>query len=165
MGYHYRNSTERIMFFEKGKRNLNYMDVPDVLHHEAVHNGWPTEKPVSLMKVLIEQSVDITASPVVLDPFCGSGSVGVAAVQMGCTFLGNDIDPQAAAIASARIQRLFTNQSLDPISHDQMFKNEAQEQCPRNEQEESEILNGLATDLEEYVNGGAGAAPEQDSGP
>jgi DNA modification methylase len=39
----------------------------------------------------------------VLDPFCGSGSTGMAAVELGHEFVGCDLDPKYCAIAEARI--------------------------------------------------------------
>lgn len=39
----------------------------------------------------------------ILDPFCGAGTTGVAAIRHGCLFDGIDIDPDHCAIARARI--------------------------------------------------------------
>jgi site-specific DNA-methyltransferase (adenine-specific) len=39
----------------------------------------------------------------ILDPFCGGGSTGVAALQHGCTFHGLDIDRESVRIAQARL--------------------------------------------------------------
>ena len=64
-------------------------------------NGHPTVKPIALMAWLIR----LIAKPgdTVLDPFCGSGSTGCAAVQCGVTFVGIEIDPAYLAIAERRI--------------------------------------------------------------
>jgi DNA modification methylase len=43
---------------------------------------------------------------VVADPFMGSGSVGVAALRLGRRFLGNDLNPEAVAIATQRLRAL-----------------------------------------------------------
>ena len=40
----------------------------------------------------------------ILDPFCGSGSTGKAAVREGFNFTGIELDPEYAAIAEARIE-------------------------------------------------------------
>jgi DNA modification methylase len=40
----------------------------------------------------------------VLDPFCGSGSTGIAALLEGFDFIGIEINPAYAAIAEARIR-------------------------------------------------------------
>jgi site-specific DNA-methyltransferase (adenine-specific) len=41
---------------------------------------------------------------VVLDPFCGSGSTGKAAVREGFDFLGIELDPEYVKIAEARVR-------------------------------------------------------------
>lgn len=101
MGYHYRCRHEFILFFEKGKRRLADLGVPDVLAAKRVHRGYPTEKPVELAEVLVKQSS--VAGELVADPFMGSGSFGVAAVRHGREFLGNDISERAVALAEERL--------------------------------------------------------------
>jgi len=49
----------------------------------------------------------LTATPtggIVLDPFAGSGSTGVACIQTGRSFIGIELDPGYLEIAAARIQ-------------------------------------------------------------
>lgn len=101
MGYHYRCRYEVILFFEKGKRKLNDLGIPDVLSVPRVHNGYPTEKPVELNRILIEQSTQ--PGEVVADPFMGSGSAGVAAEAGGRAFWGNDLNPGAVELTAARL--------------------------------------------------------------
>lgn len=91
MGYHWRSSMEVISFLEKGKRKLNNLGWPDVLPAPRIRNGYPTEKPVSLLRTLIENSTE--PGDVVLDPFGGSWSCGEAALRSGRNFLGCDIKP------------------------------------------------------------------------
>jgi site-specific DNA-methyltransferase (adenine-specific) len=101
MGYHYRARYEFILFFEKGKRKLNNLGVPDVIEHPRVHKGYPTEKPAEVSEVLILQSSE--PGQLVVDPFVGSGSTGVAAARNGRHFWGNDVSPQALELASNRL--------------------------------------------------------------
>ena len=56
MGYHYRARYEFVLFFEKGKRRLNDLSIPDVLEFKRVRNGYPAEKPLELIQTLIMQS-------------------------------------------------------------------------------------------------------------
>ena len=65
--------------------------------------GHPAEKPVTLMCWLIENSTK--PDDLILDPFCGSGTTGVACVQTGRRFIGIEIDPGYADIARARIAK------------------------------------------------------------
>lgn len=105
MGYHYRCRYEFILFFEKGKRpwrRLHDLSVPDVLEFPRIKNGYPTEKPVDLMAALVKQSADRGA--VVADPFCGSGSVGAAAVEHGAQFMGCDTAELAVALTRRRLR-------------------------------------------------------------
>jgi DNA modification methylase len=62
----------------------------------------PTPKPVSLMASLID-SVTVE-DEIVLDPFMGSGTTGVACVRTGRKFIGIEIDPAYFAIAVTRIE-------------------------------------------------------------
>ncbi len=101
MGYHYRARYEFILFFEKGKRKLNDLGVPDVLAYPRILRGYPSEKPAELSRVLIRQSTEPGA--LIVDPFAGSGSVGVAAVSSGRRFLGGDLCKEAAEVARERV--------------------------------------------------------------
>ena len=101
MGYHYRARYEFILFFEKGKRRLNDLGVPDVISVPRVRGGYPAEKPWEVAEVLIKQSSQ--PGDVVADPFMGSGSVGVAALKLERRFLGNDLNPEAVQIAGPRL--------------------------------------------------------------
>ena len=101
MGYHYRARYECILFFEKGKRRLANLGIPDIIEASRVMKGYPTEKPVSVSEVLIKQSSQ--PSDLVVDPFAGSGSVGVAAVTHGRNFLGNDIKAESIEASCIRL--------------------------------------------------------------
>jgi len=59
-----------------------------------------TEKPVSL---ILEMLGIVPDSATILDPFCGSGTTGVACVQSGRPFIGFEIDPGYCEIARRRI--------------------------------------------------------------
>ena len=104
MGYHYRARYEVILFFEKGKRKLNDLSIPDVLAVPRVNNGYPTEKPVELSKILIGQSTQ--EDDLVIDPFMGSGSVGVAAMELNRKFSGSDISDKSMETVISRLQEV-----------------------------------------------------------
>ena len=103
MGYHYRARYEFILFFEKGKRKLNNLSIPDILVEKRIVRGYPTEKPINLAKVLIEQSTK--ENELIIDPFCGAGFEGVAAKLLNRQFYGNDTSLEAITIATDRIKR------------------------------------------------------------
>src|SRR5687768_9195918 len=102
MGYHYRARYEFVLFFEKGKRRLNDLGIPDIIEVPRIRGGYPAEKPVEVADVLIRQSSQ--AGDLVADPFMGSGSVGVAATMLGRRFIGNDLNPEAVQIAARRLR-------------------------------------------------------------
>lgn len=104
MGYHYRNQHEFVLFFEKGKRRLRDLGVGSVLRVPRVTGGYPTEKPVDLLKILIGQSSE--EGEIVADPFLGSGSCGEAAISMGRSFLGCDAAQVAFDSAYGRLASL-----------------------------------------------------------
>ena len=102
--------TENIMLFRKGKRT------PMLNANVNTHNFFviPTPQrnfnkdrklhiaqfPLRLIKILIAR----TPGDVVLDPFMGSGTVGIACLQMGRDFIGIDIDRGYVSMANNRIK-------------------------------------------------------------
>ncbi len=101
MGYHYRARYEFVLFFEKGKRKLRSLGVPDVLAFPRVRGGYPTEKPVELLEVLVTQSSN--PGDIVVDSFAGSGSTGAAALKNERRFAGCDAAERSVSISSARL--------------------------------------------------------------
>ncbi len=71
-----------------------------VLSYSKEH---PTQKPVELMAWCIER-LDIKEGGTILDPYMGSGSTGVAAVQMRHPFIGIEMEPKYFDIACRRIE-------------------------------------------------------------
>src|SRR5436305_623592 len=75
-GYHYRAASERILFFEKGKRPLADLGIPDVLLAARSTVPGPAVKPNAVVLALLLHSSAPAAR--VVDPFCDTGAVGVA---------------------------------------------------------------------------------------
>ena len=65
------------------------------------HGGHPAEKPVSLMAEIVADFTN--QGDVVLDPFMGSGTTGVACARMGRRFIGIEIDERYFKMACQRI--------------------------------------------------------------
>lgn len=101
MGYHYRARYECVLFFEKGKRKLHDLGIADIIEVKRITGGYPAEKPPEVSEVLINQSTE--PGELVIDPFMGSGSVGVAAVRNGRDFCGNDLCLEALDITKLRL--------------------------------------------------------------
>jgi DNA modification methylase len=67
----------------------------------VARNNHPTVKPLKLMYYLI--TMGSRPGHVVLDPFCGSGSTGVAALNLDRNFIGCELSAEYKRIADARI--------------------------------------------------------------
>ncbi len=65
-------------------------------------SGHPTEKPLGLMAWCIQQMGE---QEMILDPFMGSGTTGVAAIQLGRKFIGIEREPKYFDIACKRIEQ------------------------------------------------------------
>lgn len=81
-----------------------------------------TQKPVGLMNLLLGQYTKTQGT--VLDPFMGSGTTGVACVNLGRKFIGIEIDPDYFEIACRRIEeayqqpRLFEDSQEEPAQEE-----------------------------------------------
>jgi site-specific DNA-methyltransferase (adenine-specific) len=113
MGYHYRARYECILFFEKGKRKLADLGVADIIDAARIVGGYPAEKPPEVSEVLVTQSSE--PGELVIDPFMGSGSTGVAAARHGRNFAGNDLCREAVDITRARLAELADARDAVPI--------------------------------------------------
>lgn len=90
--------TEKSSWNGGGKHGVYTFGKSDVGGQAHVH---PTQKPVALMSTLIR---DFTSpGDIILDPYCGSGSTGVAAVRMGRRFIGFELNAGYAATARRRL--------------------------------------------------------------
>ncbi len=113
MGYHYRARYECVLFFEKGKRKLNDLGVADIIEQPRVNNGYPAEKPPEVSEVLVKNSTE--RGQLVIDPFMGSGSAGVAAIRNGRNFRGNDLCAEAIDIARSRLVEGGAQEDAAPL--------------------------------------------------
>lgn len=109
MGQSYMSQFEYIIFLRKGShKKINNCGDSDVLNFpnkklkdengKTIHD---TEKPVGLMKVLIDNSSQ--PHDLVLDPFMGIGSTGVACVNTNRNFIGMELEEKYFKIAKERI--------------------------------------------------------------
>lgn len=87
-----------------------YMKIKETRYH-------PTQKPLRVMTWAIEQA---GSHEVIFDPFMGSGTTGVAAVQMGRSFIGIEREPKYFDIACKRIED--AQRMGDMFGHDPQAK-------------------------------------------
>lgn len=79
------------------------------------HGLHPAQKPVSLLKALIELTT--VEGQIVLDPFCGSGSTLVAAKQLHRNYIGMEANGEFVEIAKKRLLA-FDNESVISMNVD-----------------------------------------------
>lgn len=90
----------------KAARRINYpraLALKDIKQH-------PTQKPLAVMRWCIEQCKP--APKAILDPFMGSGTTGVAAIQLGRKFIGIEREPKYFDIACKRIEQAVAQGQL-----------------------------------------------------
>ena len=112
MGSWWRNNHEWICAFTKGK--------PRPLPHRRFYNTWkgckpqggehPTKKPLELIKYLVET---VPINGMVLDPFMGSGTTGVACAELGRQFIGIELNEKYFDIACKLIEKATSQGTLD----------------------------------------------------
>ena len=114
MGQYYMSQFEYILFFRKGKgKKINKCGTADILDvpnkktkNEEGKNIHDTEKPVGLMKILIENSSQ--EGEIVLDPFMGVGSTGMGSIELNRKFIGIELDENYFEIAKQRIEDTYS---------------------------------------------------------
>jgi len=123
MGAYWRNQHENIVFASNGAatemldRGMgSVLDAPAVSPQAREH---PTEKPVGLLFDIIRA----VPGQVVLDPFMGAGSTGVAATKAGRSFIGCEINPHHFATACRRIEDAYRQPRLfaEPVQKSQQI--------------------------------------------
>lgn len=105
MGYHYRKSCEYVFLYVKGKSSKFIVDHGTYLHYpnNMQKVDHPTPKPVAMCRLFIEKSSETNG--VVLDPFMGSGTVAIAAQQVGRQFIGFEIDKKYVEMTEKRLRQ------------------------------------------------------------
>jgi site-specific DNA-methyltransferase (adenine-specific)/modification methylase len=88
--------------FGKQVRHLSH-------HWSGEEKMHPTMKPLAVMKWTIEKAGN---AKTILDPFMGSGTTGVAAIQLGRKFIGIEREPKYFDIACQRIQQAYAQRTL-----------------------------------------------------
>ena len=101
LGYHIRYAHEDIAVFRIGAPKRPPVPLLSVVRAGPVAERHPHEKPVRVLSALVQWACP--KEGVVLDPFMGSGTTGVACVSLGRKFVGIEIDRQHFDVACERI--------------------------------------------------------------
>ena len=110
MGQYYMSQFEYILFFRKGRgKKINNCGTSDILSipnkktkDKDGKNIHDTEKPIELIEVLVNNSSQ--ENELVLDPFMGVGSTGLACIKNNRNFIGIEIDENYFNIAKSRLE-------------------------------------------------------------
>ncbi|HEY4329935.1 MAG TPA: site-specific DNA-methyltransferase [Phycisphaerae bacterium] len=94
----------RIAADDTHKNPDDVLTIPALNPMAKERNGYPTQKPVALLEMLIKALCPKEGS--VGDFFCGSGTTLLAAQKLGRKFLGADINPAAVKLARRRLALL-----------------------------------------------------------
>lgn len=95
-----RNTYECILFARKGLRPTMKLGA-DLITVTPTSEHQQAEKPVELLVELLSRSAQ--PGDLIFDPFCGSGSIFVAATQAKCIALGMERDTERAKLARSRL--------------------------------------------------------------
>ncbi|KPU43244.1 modification methylase DpnIIB [Oxobacter pfennigii] len=84
-----------------GKQMRSVWDIPTTPMREKTYGGHPTQKPKELLKRCILSSTN--HEDIILDPFCGSGTTGVVAVENRRKFIGIDTNTEYLELTKKRL--------------------------------------------------------------
>ena len=87
--------------------------IPAVPMREKTHGRHPTQKPLRLLRRAILAST--VEGDLVFDPFCGSGTTGVASKELGRFFVGAEAEQEYAELARRRISSAERGTTLGEI--------------------------------------------------
>lgn len=88
-----------------------WTDIQRIGNTAAERLGYPTQKPIALLKRIIEASSD--EDDVILDPFCGCGTALHAAHEMGRAWIGVDVAIQSMHVVQDRLKHHFPSIKYD----------------------------------------------------
>ena len=90
-----------------GKQMKNVWQFSAAGREEKIFGKHPTQKPVALIERCLRASTD--PGDLILDPFAGSGSTGVAALTMRRKFLGFEREPEFLDLMVRRLSAVTAN--------------------------------------------------------
>lgn len=115
LGQGFRTRHELAVHLTNGVGVYHDKSLANVLECGRVHvadRAHPTQKPVDLLRSMLR--VVAPVGGLVVDPFCGSGSTGVACLREGRRFLGVERDPDYCEVARKRLAGEAEQRALFP---------------------------------------------------
>ncbi len=132
---YFTHSTEIVLWAAKNEKSKHYFDyqlMKMINQGKQMRNVWeisappaeekkfgkhPTQKPVELLKRIIQASTK--EGDLVLDPFCGSSTTGVAAVLLNRKYVGIDLEDNYLQLSKKRLEDTIKN--LRKIEEKQVY--------------------------------------------
>lgn len=109
--------SEEDIFKKENKQMRSVWCLPTPGKSEKIFGTHPTQKPVALLERIVLSSCPETG--IVLDPFCGSGTTGVAALKHGRKFIGIDNKKEYLdALAMPRLKEVSRQNSSWPVENE-----------------------------------------------
>jgi site-specific DNA-methyltransferase (adenine-specific) len=87
----------------QGKQMRSVWSIPTTPKSEKEFGAHPTQKPLALLERVILSSTN--TDHLILDPFCGSGTTGVAATRLGRKFIGIESDSEYLQLSMKRLEK------------------------------------------------------------
>jgi site-specific DNA-methyltransferase (adenine-specific) len=94
----------------RGRQMQSLWSIKPPGKHEKRYGKHPTQKPEALLERIIRASTN--PHDLVLDPFCGSGTTGVACARLGRQFVGIDLVAAYLEVAAARLRDELNSDQL-----------------------------------------------------
>jgi site-specific DNA-methyltransferase (adenine-specific) len=125
---YFTHSTEIVLWAaknEKSKHHFDYHEMKRINQGKQMRNVWeitaplaeekkfgkhPTQKPVELLKRIILSSTK--EGSLILDPFCGSSTTGVASILLNRKYVGIDMEQEYLELSQKRLKESTYNASL-----------------------------------------------------
>ncbi len=125
---YFTHSTEIVLWAAKNGKSKHYFDYPlmkKMNHGKQMRNVWeisppltdekkfgkhPTQKPVELLTRIVQASTK--ENDLVLDPFCGSSTTGIASMLLNRKYVGIDFEEEYLHLSKKRIEDITKRPSL-----------------------------------------------------
>lgn len=115
--------------FISQKEMHNFIESPICMRPERLSNPkHPTQKPVSILKKMIE--IASNSDNIIFDPFMGVGSTGVAALELGRRFIGVEIDDSYFNAAKKRIDDILNKSYSTQQMSNKKYYNTPEDESP-----------------------------------
>lgn len=130
---YFTHSTEIVLWAAKNEKSKHYFDyqlMKKMNQGKQMRNVWeisappaeekkfgkhPTQKPVELLKRIILASTK--EGDLVLDPFCGSSTTGIAAVLLNRKYVGIDLEDEYLAVSVKRLKEAIVKKEHKLFEH------------------------------------------------